>query len=313
MNWVNWVNNPLADLAKAGDWEALQQRFSAPDFPGWDEAVSYGAVEGGHLQVLQWLRRNGCPWSAKTSGRAASCGHLAILQWLQAHGCPWDAGIWEDALLGRHAHIVQWLKGCQPPCPLDTWACSWAAAVGDLDTLRWLRTRGCPWTDVTCSQAAYGGHLPVLQWVRAQDPPCPWDEWTCYGAASEGHLQVLQWLRAQDPPCCWDLPEAFSVACYHGQWEVVQWLVQHHDSGLPDALKGKAAKGTMRLCGRSRFAVLQQKPHQQGHYLPCLWLAVRWRWNDPMEHWLSSVTQATKQVLEACLCADLVGLVHQYC
>ena len=35
---------------------------------------------GGHLDVLQWLRANGCPWDGYTCRGAAQGGHLEVLQ-----------------------------------------------------------------------------------------------------------------------------------------------------------------------------------------------------------------------------------------
>ena len=46
--------------------------------------------EGGHLEVLQWARANGCPWDQRTCAYAATGGHLEVLQWARANGCPWN-------------------------------------------------------------------------------------------------------------------------------------------------------------------------------------------------------------------------------
>jgi hypothetical protein len=45
---------------------------------------------GGHLEVLQWARANGCPWNENTCWGAAQVGHLEVLRWARANGCPWD-------------------------------------------------------------------------------------------------------------------------------------------------------------------------------------------------------------------------------
>ena len=49
-----------------------------------------GAAEGGHLEVLQWARENGCPWDSDTCDKAAGKGHLEVLKWARQNGCPWD-------------------------------------------------------------------------------------------------------------------------------------------------------------------------------------------------------------------------------
>ena len=50
------------------------------------------AARGGHLAVLQWLRANGCKWSAETYSQAVAGGHLAVQQWLRDNGCPGSGG-----------------------------------------------------------------------------------------------------------------------------------------------------------------------------------------------------------------------------
>ena len=46
---------------------------------------------GSHLEVLQWLRAEGCPWDFHTCKLAARDGHLETLRWARENGCPWDA------------------------------------------------------------------------------------------------------------------------------------------------------------------------------------------------------------------------------
>ncbi len=48
------------------------------------------AARGGHLEVLQWARANGCPWDEKTCARAVDIRHLESLQWARATDCPWN-------------------------------------------------------------------------------------------------------------------------------------------------------------------------------------------------------------------------------
>ena len=92
----------------------------------------YAAREG-NLEVLQWARRNGCPWDEQTCAAAAKGGHLELLQWAHQNGCPWNEG-----------------------------TCTEAAEEGHLELLQWARQNGCPWDEKTCHYAALGGHLEGL-------------------------------------------------------------------------------------------------------------------------------------------------------
>ena len=90
-----------------------------------DEKVMWNAGWGGNLELVQWLRGEGCGWCTETCRFAAACGHLKVLQWLRANGCPWD-----------------------------TSTCKQAALYGQLETLRWARENGCPWNAYTRALAS---------------------------------------------------------------------------------------------------------------------------------------------------------------
>ena len=47
------------------------------------------AARRGYLAVLQWARKNNCPWDEETSFKAASGGHIPVLEWLRGTNCPW--------------------------------------------------------------------------------------------------------------------------------------------------------------------------------------------------------------------------------
>jgi hypothetical protein len=51
---------------------------------------------GGHLEVLQWARANGCEWNTHTCKWAARKGHLEVLQWARANGCPEEQATDDD-------------------------------------------------------------------------------------------------------------------------------------------------------------------------------------------------------------------------
>ena len=55
--------------------------------------------------------------------------------------------------------------------------CALAAALGQLEILKWLRENNFPWDEETCRRAASGGHLEVLQWACATGGQ--WGEDTC--------------------------------------------------------------------------------------------------------------------------------------
>ena len=60
-------------------------------------------------QVLEWLRRKGCPWNEQACAEAALGGHLEVLKWLHKKGCPFDDGVREYAARGGHLEVLEWL------------------------------------------------------------------------------------------------------------------------------------------------------------------------------------------------------------
>ena len=122
------------------------------------------ASQGGHLEVLKWLRSIGSQMNEVACSFAAFGGQLEVLKWLRANGCPWNTG-----------------------------TCAQAAGVGNLEILQWARANGAPWDEKTCAFAAHFGKLEVLQWLRANG--CPWDMQTLMCAQDAGHLDVATWLE----------------------------------------------------------------------------------------------------------------------
>ena len=100
-----------------------------------------------------------------------------------------------------------------------------ACAGGNLETLKWLRSKGCPWSGWACSSAAKHGHLEILKWLRSEG--CPWDEGTFTAAVERGHLQMLKWLRSKG--CPWD-GWACEYAATRGKLDLLRWAI---DNGCP--------------------------------------------------------------------------------
>jgi hypothetical protein len=63
------------------------------------------------MEMLKWMRQNGCPWNELACSNAARGGHLEVLQWLKQNGCPWNQdACYYAALGGGHLEVLQWLR-----------------------------------------------------------------------------------------------------------------------------------------------------------------------------------------------------------
>ena len=56
-----------------------------------DGDVMGSAAGSGNLELVQWMRGEGCPWDFFTCFWAVINGHVEVLRWARENGCPWRA------------------------------------------------------------------------------------------------------------------------------------------------------------------------------------------------------------------------------
>ena len=49
------------------------------------------AAYGGNLELVRWLRGEGCSWDKWACEYAIRKGHVEVLRWARENGCPWPA------------------------------------------------------------------------------------------------------------------------------------------------------------------------------------------------------------------------------
>ncbi len=89
------------------------------------------ATEHEDLDVLRWLKENGCPsnryfyctWNKQTFANAAARGDCNMLRWM----------------------VVLFWFGYIKKCPCDESIFAGVANTGDLAIMNWLFRNGCPW------------------------------------------------------------------------------------------------------------------------------------------------------------------------
>ena len=92
-----------------------------------------GAGRGGDLEILQWLRENGCPWDWSTCGWAAREGHTEVLRWARENGCEWEYQIRDFAAeeLGYtddFGNLVEDVWDYSDEGESDEWSDEWESA-----------------------------------------------------------------------------------------------------------------------------------------------------------------------------------------
>ncbi|CAN0262528.1 unnamed protein product, partial [Phaeothamnion confervicola] len=191
----------------AGDLQVVQWEL-ATGFP-WHRSAPLLAFKFGHLQLLQFLRTNGCPWRSPSDYccGTAEGGHLDVLQLVRADGCDWDARTRISAVRNGHVSVLPWAR--DNGCLADAETFPTVAHTGSLETLHRLRATGCLWDfkDVW-TVAAEGGRLAILRWLLAEGKPVFAERSAvsgpdiCARAVFYGHWDALKWLRYNGVP--WD-------------------------------------------------------------------------------------------------------------
>lgn len=191
-------------LERRGRWRPRSVRYAVE------------SAQRGHLAILQWAVREGCPLGAGVCDAAVRTDRTDILAWTYARYMYVDADMMAEAArhdaldvlrwlfrrqrtltvrilaaAARHGSVgmVRWL--CEQKCPRDASVASAAVRSGRLDVLEFLRERRCAWDETTCAAAAEVGRLDMLQYARSGG--CPWDKRTCECAAESGSVEVLRW------------------------------------------------------------------------------------------------------------------------
>ena len=104
VNHLGWFQTTFAMTGRTCR-EAVKR---VPDTRVVPRSTCTYAARDGHLEVLRWARRNGCPWDWRTCSAAATGGHLEVLQWARQNGCPWNSYTCEGAALGGHLEVLRW-------------------------------------------------------------------------------------------------------------------------------------------------------------------------------------------------------------
>jgi hypothetical protein len=173
--------------------------------PSWcgETYFCYRVAETNTLELLKWAREEKeCEWDYKTINTAAERGNLEMVQYCVAN-----------------------------QCPINEYACAFAADGGHLECLKYLREEAkAPWDWCTAAWAALNGHLHILEYLveRKFDQFC---EDACYYAAMEGQLDCLKYLR-ETAKAPWD-EEAVRGAHENIETECLQYLLDNN-CPLPD-------------------------------------------------------------------------------
>ena len=181
------------------------------------------------ISTLEFAWENKSLWSGFWSEtcfcmKVAETNKLELLKWAREEKeCRWDRGT--ICAAANHGNM-EMVKYCvAKKCPIDEFACAFAAGNGHLECLKYLREEvKAPWGSATASWAARNGHLHILEYLveRKYDQ----FKYACEYAAAFGHLDCLKYLH-ETAKAPWD-SRAVRFAHENNHPECVQYLLDNN-------------------------------------------------------------------------------------
>ena len=172
--------------------------------------------------------------------RVAYTNKLELLKWAREEKkCEWNEWTINSAARQGNLEMVKYCVANE--CPIDEYACAWAAGNGHLEILKYLREEAkAPWDWRTAEWAARKGHLHILEYLveRKYDQ---FDGWACVWAAKFDYFDCLKYLHetAKAPWDYWAVRKAHE----NGHDECLQYLL---DNNCPLPPYWRYEDGTLR-------------------------------------------------------------------
>lgn len=150
---------------------------------GLSRAISHAAggsgvrPQGEHQKIIEHLLRMNATWSLSTFHKSAETATVEMLQWMRRNGCFDHYPSMTLAALARRnrCDVLEWLRNDPiwanyKPCLKEK--VLWTAAhYGNLEVVKWLRAQGCPWSYDEVKAAAMPKTLHIFRWMAANGAP----------------------------------------------------------------------------------------------------------------------------------------------
>jgi hypothetical protein len=180
------------------------------------------------IAVLTLAKVLGLQWVDYFTDFAADEQKYELLQWLRKCGCPWNLDvIAEDALDRSDLEHMKQLRAVTGPWAVHLLSAKlWYAGVeNELDIVKWLREQGAEWpTNFNCINIAPNRHcwsLQCVQWALANGST--WLGWRCQDLASQNYSCSSDDAEHVDDTCDPHCDRKYAA-------ELFEWA---HENGCP--------------------------------------------------------------------------------
>ena len=146
MKWLRQIGCHW-DPADMHNWKMTDclRQISCP----WDASTFTSALKIYDVDVLSWLKDNGGPWNQDVFYVAVERGDFKLLVWLRMEGFPWESRTFNYAISqGADIFTLKWFL-YEDTSLMDDNTFNAAIKRGDMDILKWLRTKNCKVTKHT--------------------------------------------------------------------------------------------------------------------------------------------------------------------
>lgn len=237
-------------LGRAGNIEMLKYRMMHPCELSVD-LVAIGAVEMGHIHVLQWLSARGFVWQNAVMITAAA-QDPPTLEYLISEGCEADhLSLMDMAVTKNNIFMMQYLYE-RHHVSLSIWTIIEAVRESTrFAAAQWLIQNGYPLAPGVLDIAVRTGHVGIMRLLIDAGVPmtgqtvlgtikddgtfnctmakllmaegCPLDERFLLQAIRSGAISAIKWGRAQGLP--WPADAMAEAAALPGAQAMVEFLV----------------------------------------------------------------------------------------
>jgi hypothetical protein len=181
------------------------------------DLVMRAAANNGHIRVVEYAHTHGATLDPRLMNVAALGGSVVVLEWLIAHGCPLAKGE-AIRLAVKREHLEFADRALAAGCELPPTAISYGVAG-----LEWIERHAISWQeDGVCTAASNSTTPAACEWLLARGLP-----WSPQVDPHFRSLAVLEWLDAQG--CKWTSKSTELAAAYRR----VDWLARLESLGCP--------------------------------------------------------------------------------
>lgn len=194
LNWIdskgyNWERKHYHLAVEVGYLEFLT-RVDKSKFFFPEESVARYAVKGGHLEVIQWLRKETFDSCIQVAEYAAYFGQIEILEWI-TNNIGLSGFLWEEAAMGGQFETLEWLK--ERNCPRIKLKFQSIHLMKNVEVIKWLLKERHEFVSLTESLSSTN-HTELLKWVISQG--YSYNIRDCFLAVlREGEANLMNWVK----------------------------------------------------------------------------------------------------------------------